>query len=1490
MKKGTRRLMSILLTLVMALSLLPTAALAESTYTITLVADESRGTVTGGGTYNVGDTVTLTATAKEGYIFDGWYEDGIKLYLPSGTFVAERDRTLEARFKIAIKTANAEITFPVGGEHPDLTPVSSDPAAYTVTLNYWYQYSGSYSHVDADDTFEAGKKYALRLEFTANEGYAFDDTVFTVNGEYTYSYGASYMREIRVPAVQDPDATYTLTVKDGLGSGEYSEWDRVTTSAAPPADNMGFREWFGLDGLEILEVVGTYQARLSPEVTFRMPAKDLEITASYGINKVTVTATGNILPKLGESITVDPVFDLHNDDLKVNTGGSCWRYSTDGSYWYGPSELADKTFRQGYWQYDFRMQTVGDALISNPCTVTVNGEVWSTAGSNVATQIFADSPVYYLDAEGNVLPGLVRIKNVTATCDSFPAALNIGYTLGSVPSFACTTTPDDVFVYAYGEWQKKDGEEWKTVFGYTEAGGIYRYKTSLRMSNYNSTHTLDDAVTLKVNGVEWTVDHSTHENWGLEDARVTVYSPAMEARLPALTQVEILGFNPPTPDVTFDSETRKLYKTKIPEDAIYYIISHSWYCEDGSSIVSDTLEGGKTYRYRVQFGLIDAENNRFPDSVDEISVTVNGSSEAYVVEKKYAMNGSQQMLRCEVLFTCAGETPDTTPVRPEGDGTASNPFEIGTVGQLYWFEGFVNGSITAEDLTIAPEAACARLINDITVNPYLLACIATRNPGLADWTPIGMTTGYSGTFDGQGHTISGIYCDLPGTVEADYVGFFGTLAPGGSIRGLTLADTYVCAPAGKDDSKAGGIVGSVEEGARVDNCHFGGMVTTGDQAGRDTLGGIAAVNCGEIRNCTVKGIVIGYAKNAMGGIVGYMVKGTVSGCVNEAEVKNLVPTSGRDSDAVGGIVGILRGTIRDCCNKGTINGNDAGGIAGDVMGSDDSGTMILRCWNGGKVDSGAGIAYWLSYDGVIIKNCYNIGRVYCGIIDGFTGTGHSVTYCHNKGEITSGGSPISAHSGEGITFASCFYLANEELDSIDGTSAQDDNRFSDWKLQIVTQRLNAGDNAGNWVQGDICPVLTKAYPLTVIGGTGSGSYPEGTSVTISAAIPANSLFRSWTGLDGLEITEGAAGTADVTFTMPAGALTVTAVFEEIVLTQIVVSTPPTTTAYDAGDAFDPTGMVITAYYSNHTHAIVEDYTVTDGESLAADQTSVTISYTEGGVTKTATQAISIRKYRLFVTGGTGTGNYAKGTELRISAYTAPAGQTFDYWEVQWPSGEPSELVFTSGSNLNASTVTFLMPADSITLVAHYRYVEYSVTVEGGTLQDGSTSGRFKMGDEVIVAPGDPPEGMMFVGWEFYPDRVRWGWLEENCASFSMPNYDVQVRAVFVEAALTVDAMCDFTLDDGEVTEVVKVKVEHLDTVEGLDLSVGAMLIVAQYSDNDDFGKMMNIYTCPVTEDGIYDTEVFIYDEEEFYYYRVFLVDGKTWKPLYESLRRWGAGD
>ena len=72
-------------------------------------------------------------------------------------------------------------------------------------------------------------------------------------------------------------------------------------------------------------------------------------------------------------------------------------------------------------------------------------------------------------------------------------------------------------------------------------------------------------------------------------------------------------------------------------------------------------------------------------------------------------------------------------------------------------------------------------------------------------------------------------------------------------------------------------------------------------------------------------------------------------------------------------------------------------------------------------------------------------------------------------------------------------------------------------------------------------------------------------------------------------------------------------------------TAPTKTTYSAGEDFDPAGMVVTATYSDTTTAAVTGYTVTDGTALAAGKTSVTISYTEGGVTKTTTQSITVNE-------------------------------------------------------------------------------------------------------------------------------------------------------------------------------------------------------------------------------------------------------------------------
>ena len=77
------------------------------------------------------------------------------------------------------------------------------------------------------------------------------------------------------------------------------------------------------------------------------------------------------------------------------------------------------------------------------------------------------------------------------------------------------------------------------------------------------------------------------------------------------------------------------------------------------------------------------------------------------------------------------------------------------------------------------------------------------------------------------------------------------------------------------------------------------------------------------------------------------------------------------------------------------------------------------------------------------------------------------------------------------------------------------------------------------------------------------------------------------------------------------------------LTGIAVTTAPARTSYDGGNAFDSTGMAVTATYADGTTSSVNGWTVTDGVSLSEGQTSVTVSYTEGGVTQTATTPITV---------------------------------------------------------------------------------------------------------------------------------------------------------------------------------------------------------------------------------------------------------------------------
>lgn len=194
--------------------------------------------------------------------------------------------------------------------------------------------------------------------------------------------------------------------------------------------------------------------------------------------------------------------------------------------------------------------------------------------------------------------------------------------------------------------------------------------------------------------------------------------------------------------------------------------------------------------------------------------------------------------------------------------------------------------------------------------------------------------------------------------------------------------------------------------------------------------------------------------------------------------------------------------------------------------------------------------------------------------------------------------------------------------------------------------------------------------------------------------------------------------------------------EPVVLDSISV-TPPTKTEYNVGDSLDTAGMVVTATYSDEsTKDVTADATLSGFDSSSAGEVTVTVSYTEGDVTKTATFTVTIVEpvtttYTISVSadpaeGGTVSGG---GTYDENEAVTVTATESDNYSFVKWT--ENGEQVSTDAS------YTFTATADR-TLVAVFEAEEviYTVTVEPG---DGVGT-AFTVDSSTIITRADKIAG------------------------------------------------------------------------------------------------------------------------------------------------------
>ena len=152
-----------------------------------------------------------------------------------------------------------------------------------------------------------------------------------------------------------------------------------------------------------------------------------------------------------------------------------------------------------------------------------------------------------------------------------------------------------------------------------------------------------------------------------------------------------------------------------------------------------------------------------------------------------------QLEAAKVVPSTAWALTTITPAQPtHGDGTAENPYQIRSAAELYWFAKLVNGSLT--DGTPQNKAACAKLTADITVNRNLLSSLEIwegevwNSRTFTSWTPIGKDENeYIGTFDGDGKTVSGLFLN---DSNADYVGLFGLIGSGGTVKNVGVVDSY----------------------------------------------------------------------------------------------------------------------------------------------------------------------------------------------------------------------------------------------------------------------------------------------------------------------------------------------------------------------------------------------------------------------------------------------------------------------------------------------------------------------------------------------------------------------------------------------------------------------------------------------------------------------------------------------------------------------------
>lgn len=393
-----------------------------------------------------------------------------------------------------------------------------------------------------------------------------------------------------------------------------------------------------------------------------------------------------------------------------------------------------------------------------------------------------------------------------------------------------------------------------------------------------------------------------------------------------------------------------------------------------------------------------------------------------------------------------------------GTGTESDPFLIENAQQLAYLANRVNNGLDAAGGHVSNHNLHYKLMTDVNLN----------GSESLQWTPIGYwisnTNYYSfgGHFDGNNHTVSGLYINS----SANRVGFFG-YSDGATIINLNVyCDNINNTYNSSNVCYTGGIIGYASGVSVINNCScvHNNISSSGNNSGHYS-GGVVGYSSESIciKNChNINGNVTASSNTSfMGGIIGVAYGETT--IINCSNVGNVSVTTSSSNSSIGGIVGAAYSSfnISNCYSTGSIfngGGTTSGGIIGFVYVSGD----INNCYNTGAVSSyyySGGIVGKLQFDShtsasINVSNCYNIGDISVNNISSCKGG--IVGYMSN--------SPNN-------TVLNCYYL-----NTCGGNNNYGGTPMS-YSFMQTFDFVNMLNNSSCAYEQDIVPYTNSGYPI-----------------------------------------------------------------------------------------------------------------------------------------------------------------------------------------------------------------------------------------------------------------------------------------------------------------------------------------------------------------------------------------------------------------------------